>query len=88
MRFQKIWKKAKKLMALMLAITLFFGGWGNYDFKVFAAAEIVFEFAPYPTSASYTGAEIQLPKAIYVRDVNDNDVENYKVPIFCRTEIS
>ena len=34
MRYKEFLKKAKRFLAFALALTLFLGGWSNYDFSV------------------------------------------------------
>ena len=40
MIFQKNWKRLKRVMALILAVTMFVSGWGNYDLLVSAEEEL------------------------------------------------
>ena len=75
MIFQKSWKRTKKAMAVILAITLFVSGWGNYDYSALAADELTVTLSE--ESAVYTGDEIHLPE-ISVTDENGN-VENYSI---------
>ena len=74
MNFQKIWKNSKKMLALLLAITLFFGGWGNYDFSVFASGELTVSLSD--DSEIYTGSAISLPGITSVKN-GDVDVASY-----------
>ena len=73
MIFQKSRKRTKRAMALLLAVTLFLGGWGNYGDSVLAADELTVTLSE--ESAIYTGNEIYLPD-ISVADENGN-VDNY-----------
>ena len=74
MSFQNKWKKAKKVLALMVAIALFFGGWENYDFSVFAAGELTVKLDD--DSEVYTGSAISLPSVESVTD-GTADVTSY-----------
>ena len=74
MNFQSKWKKAKKTLAVLLAVTLFFGGWGNYDFSVLAAGELAVVLTD--DSVVYTGGTISLPGISSVKN-SGVDVTSY-----------
>lgn len=76
MNFQKFWKKAKHMLAFVLAITLFFNGWSNYDFSVYATGSLDVELAS--GSAVYTGGDLT-PSISSVNDANGADVTEYDV---------
>lgn len=73
MSLEKLWKEAKHVLAFVLAIALFFNGWANYDFSVFAEGEqLTVELSE--SEAVYTGDAISLPsgEAVTVKDGETN----------------
>lgn len=76
MSIQEIWKKSKRMLALLLAVTLFFSGWGNYDFSVMAAGELSIELEY--DSKTYTGNEITLPAIQSVKSGLD-EIRDYEL---------
>lgn len=67
MSLRKLWKEAKHVLAFVLAIALFFNGWANYDFSVFAANELTVTLSE--NEAVYTGSDLT-PLIISVEDDN------------------
>ena len=45
MNLKEFWKRAKRVLAFVLAFALFFNGWANYDFSVLAADELTVAFS-------------------------------------------
>ena len=72
MSLEKLWKEAKHVLAFVLAIALFFNGWANYDFSVFAEGEqLTVTLSAY--EAVYTGDDLK-PSITSVKE-DDADVE-------------
>lgn len=71
MNLKKFWKEAKHALAFVLAIALFFNGWTNYDFSVFAADELTVKLSS--DSAVYTGSD--LTPDVSVTDANGANVD-------------
>ena len=65
MNLKKFGKRTKRVLAFVLAFALFFNGWANYDFSVFAAELTV---ALSASSAVYTGNDISLPDVSVQKD--------------------
>ncbi len=63
MRERKVWKDAKRVLALVLAFVLFWSNWAGYDISVKAAVH-QFDVAiePGKETATYTGEEINFPE--------------------------
>ena len=57
MNLNKFGIRAKRVLAFVLAFALFFSGWANYDFSVFAADEL--EVTLDVTEAVYTGKDLK-----------------------------
>lgn len=73
MSLKRFWRKAKHVLAFVLAITLFFNGWANYDFSVFAGDKPL-TVTLTSSSAVYTGNDLTPAKdSMTVENTSDMD---------------
>ncbi len=74
MRERKVWKDAKRVLALVLAFVLFWSNWAGYDISVKAAGEIPqFEVTLSQSETTYTGDVIAFPMVTVKTSVEKAD---------------
>lgn len=77
MSLEKLWKEAKHVLAFVLAIALFFNGWANYDFSVFAENESQ-DLTVEVENVTYTGCDLKESIKITVTDAAGNPITDYQ----------
>ncbi len=77
MRERKVWKDAKRVLALVLAFALFWSSWSGYDISLKAAGEIPkLEVTLNSSETEYTGSEIKFPEVTVKAYVENSDGSN------------
>ena len=66
MRERKVWKDAKRVLALVLAFALFWSSWSGYDISLKAAAAYTYSASlkEGEATAVYTGSDITFPEVV------------------------
>lgn len=74
MRERKVWKKGKRVLALVLALALFWSSWSGYDISLKAAGEIPqLTVTLSESEATYAGKEIAFPQVTVKTYVKKNN---------------